>query len=57
MTQKQHVDIQRKLKLRRTLMEKLGTTDGAYYIPFIGEGDIAVELYRDKMIYGADIEL
>ena len=54
--QKQHVDIQRKLKLRQTLLEKLGDPPGAYYIPFIGEGDIAVELYREKKIYGADIE-
>ena len=51
---KQHVDIQRKLKLRTQLLEKAGRLPGACYIPFIGDGDIAVELYRDKKIYGAD---
>ena len=56
MTQKQHVDIQRKIKLRQQLLEKAGTLPGACYIPFIGEGDIAVALYSDKKIYGADID-
>lgn len=56
MTQKQHVDYQRKIKLRQTLIEKAGILTGAYYIPFIGEGDIAVELYSSNKIYGADIE-
>ena len=51
---KQHVDIQRKIKLRQTLLDKAGHLQGAYYIPFIGEGDIAAALYSDKKIYGAD---
>lgn len=53
---KQHVDIQRKLKLRETLLQMAGDLTGACYIPFIGEGDIAVALYKDKEIYGADID-
>jgi len=53
---KQHVDISRKLKLRKQLMEKVGKLTGAFYIPFIGEGDIAVALYSKNKIYGADID-
>ena len=53
---KQHVGIIRKIKLREQLLEKLGKHTGAYYIPFIGEGDIAVALYSSKKIYGADID-
>uniref|UniRef100_A0A6M3KV19 Putative methyltransferase n=1 Tax=viral metagenome TaxID=1070528 RepID=A0A6M3KV19_9ZZZZ len=56
MTQKQHTDIQRKIKLRQQLIEKLGKFTGAIYVPFIGEGDIAVALYSDNKIYGADID-
>lgn len=55
-TQKQHVDIQRKIKLRQQLLTKAGHLQGAYYIPFIGEGDIATALYIGKKIYGADID-
>lgn len=55
-SQKQHVDIQRKIKLRQQLLEKAGKLTGACYIPFIGEGDIAVALYSDNKIYGADID-
>ena len=51
---KQHVDINRKLKLRTKLLEKAGRLTGAFYIPFIGEGDIAVELYGEHKIFGAD---
>ena len=29
---------------------------GTVYIPFIGGGDIASELYRDRLVYGADID-
>lgn len=53
---KQHVEFQRKIKIRKTLLEKAGKSTGAYYIPFIGEGDIAAALYSDKQIYGADID-
>ena len=54
--QKQHVDIYRKLKLRKALIEKAGKLQGAFYIPFIGEGDIAAELYTGHRIFGADIK-
>lgn len=52
--QKQHVDIQRKITLRKALIEKAGNLPGAYYIPFIGEGDIATAIYTDKRLFGAD---
>ncbi len=54
--QKQPVDINRKLVLRKTLMEKAGSLSGAFYVPFIGDGDIAVELYQGHKIYGADLD-
>ncbi len=52
--QKQHVDIHRKLSLRKTLLEKAGNLEGAFYVPFIGDGDIADALYQDRKIFGAD---
>jgi len=52
----QSTDIHRKIKLRKTLLEKAGKLTGACYIPFIGEGDIAVALYSGKSIYGADTD-
>ena len=54
--QKQHIDIHRKLGLRKNLMEKAGDLAGAFYVPFIGDGDIAVELYQGRKIYGADLD-
>ena len=53
---KQHVEFQRKIKLRKGLMEKAGKLAGACYVPFIGDGDIACELYQGNKIYGADID-
>jgi len=53
---KQHVEFQRKIKLRKGLIEKAGKLTGAYYVPFIGDGDIAFELYQGNKIYGADID-
>lgn len=54
MAQKQqHVDIFRKFQLRRTLLKRVGA--GAVYVPFIGEGDIAAELYGGREVFGADI--
>lgn len=53
--QKQHVDIHRKLLLRRHLLSRLGDDGaGAVYLPFCGEGDIAAELYAGRAIFGAD---
>jgi len=53
---KQHVEFQRKIKLRKGLIEKAGKLTGAYYVPFIGDGDIACELYQGNKIYGADLD-
>lgn len=52
--QKQHVDLHRKIQLRKRL---LGTKlTGNAYVPFIGDGDLADALYRGMKIYGADID-
>ena len=51
---KQHVDIHRKLAHRKRLLRM--AEPGAAYVPFIGDGDIAVELYSDRTIYGADLD-
>ncbi|MFC1929742.1 class I SAM-dependent methyltransferase [Chloroflexota bacterium] len=53
---KQHVEFQRKIKLRKGLIAKAGKLEGACYVPFIGDGDIAFELYQGNKIYGADID-
>jgi len=53
---KQHVDLHRKIILRKGLIEKAGKLEGAYYVPFIGDGDIACELYQGSKIHGADID-
>lgn len=50
----QHVDMYRKLLLRRRMMPFC--SPGPIYVPFIGEGDIAVELYNRRRIVGADLE-
>jgi len=52
--QRQHVllfrkELQRKRMLRWAL-------PGPIYVPFIGDGDIAVKLYQDRPIYGADLD-
>lgn len=52
--QKQHVHLHRKLLLRRDLLRH--ALPGAAYVPFIGDGDIAVELYFDRRVYGADLD-
>ena len=51
--QKQHVDIHRKLMLRRRLLSH--ASDGLVYVPFIGDGDIAAELYDPPKVCGADL--
>lgn len=50
--------IHRKLAIRRSLMMVAGQKlDGAAaYVPFIGEGDLAAELYADRPVWGADID-
>jgi len=41
--------------MRRRLLRSWPSA-GAAYVPFIGDGDIAAELYTDRMVYGADID-
>lgn len=53
-TQYQHVDLYRKLILRRQLLRHAAA--GPAYCPFIGDGDIAAQLYRDRDVYGADLD-
>lgn len=61
MTGKQHAQIHRKLLLRKSLMRAAGprlfTQGGAAFVPFCGDGDIAFELYHDRLpIYAADLD-
>ena len=53
MTQQQHISIERKLGLRKRLLSTL-KQPGDAYVPFIGDGDIAVALYGDRDIWGVD---
>ena len=41
--------------MRRRLL-RLWAIDGAVYVPFIGDGDIAAEVYTDRRVFGADID-
>lgn len=50
----QHVDLFRKLRLRRELLAD--AEPGAAFVPFLGEGDIALELYRDREILGIELD-
>lgn len=53
---KQHGDFVfwRKVRQRRRMLSDL--PPGAAYVPFIGDGDLAVECYPDRQIYGADLD-
>jgi hypothetical protein len=51
---KQHADLYRKELLRKR-MSRWGAP-GAAYVPFIGDGDLAVAHYADRRIFGADID-
>lgn len=47
----------KKLLLRKNLIAEVpGEHIENVYVPFIGDGDIAVELYKSYRIYGADID-
>jgi hypothetical protein len=50
----QHQDLHRKLLMRKRLLR--WALDGPAYVPFCGDGDIAVELYGGRDVYGADID-
>ena len=53
--QKQHGEHPaRKLWLRRAILAEIG--NGAAYVPFIGDGDIASACYPDRTIYGVDLD-
>jgi len=52
--EKQHVDLFRKVLIRRRLLQM--ADDGPIYAPFIGDADLAVDLYTDRRLYGADID-
>ena len=43
-----------KVRLREALLTTLG--EGAAYVPFVGDGDIAAALYTDRVIHGIDID-
>jgi hypothetical protein len=53
---KQHADFFRKVLLRKKLLRWVGETEGAAYVPFCGDGDLAVELYSDRHVFAADID-
>jgi hypothetical protein len=55
--QKQHVEMYRKINLRKELLKH--AIPGACYVPFCGDGDLAGQLYYKKpfvtKIFGADL--
>ena len=51
---KQHVEINRKLWLRRQLYSRANPS-GAAYLPFCGDGDLAT-FYQDHTVYAADLD-
>jgi len=52
--QKQHVDLFRKVMIRRRILRE--ALPGPVYVPFCGDGDIAKELYADRQVYAADLD-
>ena len=54
--QQQHVELHRKIGLRKRLLQSLGGKPGAAYVPFLGDGDIAAACYQGWNIFGADID-
>lgn len=57
MTQQQHTEYHWKANLRsRILSEFEVVPGGAAYIPFIGDGDLAVDFYRGYQIFGVDVD-
>jgi hypothetical protein len=51
---RQHVEFHRKYLLRKRLLR--WANPGAAYVPFIGDGDLAVDLYANRQIYAADLD-
>jgi len=54
MSGQQHVEFHRKVQMRRHLLRRW-PDQGAAFVPFIGDGDLAVELYADRFVCGADL--
>ena len=48
----QHIGYHRKYLLRKRLLR--WASDGAAYVPFIGDGDLAADLYDQRLILGVD---
>jgi hypothetical protein len=55
MSQQQHVEFHRKVQMRRHLLRRWELPNPAAYVPFIGDGDLALELYPSLLVYGADL--
>ena len=53
-TQKQHVDLYKKLLLRKQLLRH--AVDGACFVPYCGDGDIASKVYSGRKCVGVDID-
>jgi len=53
--QKQHVEIHRKINLRKRLLGE-AAPQGTVYLPFCGDGDLAQSLYYDRQLYAADLD-
>src|SRR5687768_4746820 len=51
----QHVDLRRKVEQRQRLLRHAAPA-GAIYVPFVGDADLAVDLYAGRTIYAADID-
>ena len=52
--QQQHVEAHRKINLRKRLLTQ--AMPGAVYVPFCGDGDIALACYADRKIFACDID-
>lgn len=52
--QQQHVDYHRKVALRRRLLTL--APGGPAYVPFCGDGDLAVDCYADRGLWLADLD-
>jgi hypothetical protein len=57
MSGQQHIEFHRKVQMRRHLLRRWPFELAACnaYVPFIGDGDLAAELYADLSIFGADL--
>lgn len=56
MSGQQHVEFHRKVLMRQHLLRRWPVEHAAAYVPFIGDGDLAADLYAHLPIYGADLD-